>query len=64
MKRVRLAPVRLTEIPLSQRMHAAQQACRHAADENERADLFIAALFPSDKCYWVHIDTDHAELAA
>jgi hypothetical protein len=53
MKRCKLTPVRLTEIPFNQRMSAARRAAREAADDNERGEIMMAALFPSDKLYWV-----------
>jgi len=60
MKRIPLTPVRLTEIPLNQRMRAARILCREAADSDERISLLAAALSPSDKVYFVPV----AELAA
>lgn len=53
MKRARLTPVRLTEIPFEKRMAAARRECREAADDAERDEIMFAAMFPSDKLYWV-----------
>lgn len=53
MKRVPLTPVRLTDIPFSERMHAARLATKEAVDDAERDAILFAALFPSDKLYWV-----------
>ncbi len=49
----RIRPVRLTDIPVEERMKAAYQAMRHEDDMNARADIFLAALDPSDTVYYV-----------
>ncbi len=56
MKRAPLTSIRLTEIPFTQRMAAARRECRQAADDSEREEIMMAALFPSDKLYWVRVD--------
>jgi hypothetical protein len=48
-----LTPVRLTEIPLDRRLMAAREACRREDDGQMRTELLAAALFPSDRIYWV-----------
>lgn len=53
MTRTRLVPVRLSEIPFNKRMAAARLEAREAADDNERAEIIMAAMFPSEKVYWV-----------
>lgn len=49
----RTVPVRLVDIPLETRMHAAHLVCRHEADEGERRLVFAAARAPSATVYWV-----------
>ena len=49
----RIRPVRLTDIPLNERMNAAYAAMRDEEDATVRADIFLAALDPSDTTYWV-----------
>jgi hypothetical protein len=56
MKRAPLTPIRLTEIPFSTRMSAARRECQQATDDSEREEIMFAALFPSDKLYWVRAD--------
>lgn len=46
-----LRAIKLTDIPREQRLQAARRAARCGAAEP--ADLITAALFPSDKVYWV-----------
>jgi hypothetical protein len=53
--RTRTLPVRLSDIPLAVRAHAAQQAAKRV-DQAERTDLLAAALKPSDTVYFVHAD--------
>lgn len=50
-------PVRLCDIPLSVRAHAAQQAAR-TADQEERTSLLAAALNPSDTTYYVQAEAE------
>lgn len=57
MKRVPLVAVRLTEIPLAQRMAAARRECQEAENDNERHEIMYAAMFPSDTLYWVRADS-------
>jgi len=52
-KRVRLVSVRLSEIPLDERMAAARVECLLAETDDERAAIFLAAMFPSDRVYYV-----------
>lgn len=49
----RCIPVRLTEIDEQVRLHAARQAGAKEADPDEKLSLLYAALFPSDRIYWV-----------
>lgn len=64
MKRMKLTAVRLSEIPFNQRMIAARIATKHADDDNERAEILMAAMFPSDKLFWVVCPTEQKPLAA
>ncbi len=56
MKRRRLRPVRLTDVPFEKRTSAARRAAVDASDDNERSAIITAALFPSDKVFWVYVD--------
>lgn len=47
----RTRPVRLTEIPIEQRLKAVQQALRSYPDAGQ--ELLAAALMPSDTLYYV-----------
>jgi hypothetical protein len=49
----RCIPVRLRDVPAEKRLSAAQRLCRTATDETEKAELLYAALFPSDRVYWI-----------
>lgn len=49
---VKLRPVKLTDIPLKDRLAAAQREAQHAT-ETERLSLLAAALQPSDRTYWI-----------
>jgi len=46
-----LLAVKLTEIPREQRLQAARRVAREG--EIEPADLIVAALYPSDRVYFV-----------
>ena len=50
--RARTLPVRLTDIPLNVRAHAAQTIAR-TANPDERADILAAAIAPTDTLYYV-----------
>jgi hypothetical protein len=52
----RLRPVRLTDVPLEQRIAAAHQALKGCKDGDEAQALLAAALTPSDKVYFVTPD--------
>lgn len=52
-ERRRRVPIRLTEISQERRLEAAHEACRIYKDERERRELLLAALFPSNRVYWV-----------
>lgn len=52
----RLRPVRLTDIPLEQRMKAAHSLLRGITDGTEAQELLAVALEPSDKVYFVTVD--------
>lgn len=64
MKRVPLKRVRLSEIPFDRRMIGARVALRHAESPEERQDIMIAALFPSDRVYYVSAASDDEQLRA
>jgi len=49
----RCVPIRLTEIPKDTRLEAARRASRYEVTKEQRMELFWAALFPSDRVYWV-----------
>lgn len=49
----RCVPVKLSEIPLEQRLEAARQAARWEPGDEERQALLAAALWPSNETYWV-----------
>lgn len=49
----RSLPVTLRQVPEPVRFGAAQQAARRLAGEVDPLDLIYAALFPSDRVYWV-----------
>ena len=46
-----LLAVKLSEIPRDQRLQAARRVAREGTEEP--ADIIVAALFPSDKVYFV-----------
>lgn len=49
-----LRAVKLTEIPMKDRMSAARRASKaHAHTDEETCELIAAALCPSDRTYWV-----------
>lgn len=56
-----LLAVKLTEIPRDQRLQAARRVAREGSEEP--ANLITAALFPSDKIYFVRAQAA-AELPA
>lgn len=49
----RMHPVRLTDIPIQDRLAAAVDCAKRARDDDERADLIAAALDPSPTVYWI-----------
>lgn len=49
----RCIPVRLQDVPLNARLSAARTACRHEQEPDERAAILMAALFPSNRTYWI-----------
>ena len=53
-----LRAVKLTEIPLEQRLSAARVAVRSLYQEQDGADILAAALFPSDRTYWVRAQAE------
>jgi hypothetical protein len=55
-RRYPLKAVKLSEIPFEKRMSAARIEARYAIDEEEAADIFMSAMFPSEKVYWVRDD--------
>lgn len=52
-KQYGLRAIKLTEIPQEERLRAARRAARDAHDDQETCSLLVAALFPSDKIYFV-----------
>ena len=60
-----LRAVKLTDIPLDQRMSAARYAARQlCVDEAEAESILYAALLPSDTIYWVRAQAAAPELLA
>lgn len=59
MKRDRLRPVRLGDIPLPVRLAAARREGHHV-DEDGRVALLAAAICPSRQVYWVRADVAEA----
>lgn len=53
MKAQPLKAVRLTDVPITQRLRAARVEGRTAADNAERLSLLAAAIAPSDRVYWI-----------
>lgn len=49
----RCYPVRLCDVPADERHKAARRLCREAIDETEKVELLYAALFPSERVYWL-----------
>lgn len=64
MKRARLTPIRLTEIPFEKRMAAARRECEDAENDEERSAIMFAAMFPSDTLYWVKTNDEPLRAAA
>lgn len=56
MERDQVVPVRLGELPLALRLHAAVMACREETDAEERLRILAAAIAPSERVYWVSED--------
>lgn len=48
-----LLAVKLSEIPLEQRLSAARRCARECHDSDETCSVIVAAMFPSDKIYFV-----------
>lgn len=49
-----LLAVKLTEIPLEQRIRAARRAVKESChSDEETCSVLVAAMFPSDKIYFV-----------
>ena len=46
----RRCPVRLSDVPVEVRLYAARSI---DGDADERRDILMAALFPSDTIYWI-----------
>lgn len=59
----RLRPVRLTDIPVDQRIRAALHCARYAHTPDDAEELLAAALSPSQTVYYVTPDA-LARLAA
>lgn len=53
-------PVRLCDIPAEVRMTAARKACRREPDPQERMEIITAAVYPSDRIYWIAASEDEA----
>lgn len=57
--------MRLSEVPVRERVHAALVLSRQARSEHERLELLAAAIAPSDRPYYVPvIDRDGMAAAA
>jgi hypothetical protein len=53
MSDTKLRPVRLCDVPLKVRLHAARGLCQAEHDQKERLLITTAAMFPSDKTYYL-----------
>lgn len=51
-----LTPVRLSEIPLTKRMSAARIAAKECRTPDEISEVMAAALWPSEKTYWIRAE--------
>jgi hypothetical protein len=49
----RLTRVRLSEVPLEQRVAAAREIAQKCGSDAEAAELLAAALFPSQRVRWL-----------
>lgn len=52
-QRAALRPVRLSDVPFGLRMSAARQEAKRCVTRAEVDDLLFAALFPSERVYWI-----------
>lgn len=60
-----LRAVKLTDIPLQRRLSAARVVVKSLCDESpERVDVLAAAMFPSDKTYWIRVQAEWPEVLA
>jgi len=59
-----MEPIRLCDIPFDKRMSAARRAARECDDDGEKAAVIFAAMFPSDRVYWIRRVLVADELAA
>lgn len=46
-------PIRLVDLPLDIRLEGAREAARVEPDPDERNEILLAAIMPSDRVYWV-----------
>jgi len=53
MKRKRLKPVQLCDVPLRERREAARRLCEKEIDPEYRVLLMLAAECPSDQTYYI-----------
>jgi hypothetical protein len=58
MRRIPLQRIRLSDLPFEVRVAAARREARTASDAEEASGLLLAALFPSDKIYFVRADAE------
>ena len=54
---MKLAPVKLLDVPLGVRLAAVRRAAREGMPKYERVSLFECAVFPSNKSYWLPKDS-------
>jgi len=59
-----LTPIRLADVPFEQRMSAAREAARDCHTPKEAHELLAAALFPSERVYWVRSEVAEQRAAA
>lgn len=58
MRRIPLQRIRLSDVPERVRVAAARREAKTTHDSDEAASLLLAALFPSDKAYFVRADAE------
>ena len=58
MKRKRLKPVQLSNVPLKERRAAARRLARQTVDPLDQLELMLAAEKPSQRVYYIVEDTE------